>query len=158
MDRATLGRKKSLVVGQFECNIILKGCELIAVGEPCDTHGIRSDLILTLTGSHLHRRFDPFRVNENVFIRDPWASRSSPTAAKLNPFGIPNACALQSRLNGPTTAKRRGPNCWCLQETFYSSQSPTACKCARACAVGKVIRNVVPCPGVLSTFICPECS
>jgi hypothetical protein len=38
---------------QFECNAILKGCELIAVGERCDTHGTRSDLILTLKGSHL---------------------------------------------------------------------------------------------------------
>jgi hypothetical protein len=47
------------VVGQFECNAILKGCELIAVGERCDTHGTRSDLILTLKGSHLHQRFDP---------------------------------------------------------------------------------------------------
>jgi len=26
-------------VGQFECNAILKGCESIAVGERCDTHG-----------------------------------------------------------------------------------------------------------------------
>jgi hypothetical protein len=41
------------VVGQFEYNAILKGCELIAVGERCDTHGTRSDLILTLKGSHL---------------------------------------------------------------------------------------------------------
>jgi hypothetical protein len=43
-------------VGQFERNAILKGCELIAVGERCDTHGTRSDLILTLKGSHLQRR------------------------------------------------------------------------------------------------------
>ena len=39
---------KKLVVSQFECSAILKGCELIAVGECCDTHGTRSDLILTL--------------------------------------------------------------------------------------------------------------
>jgi len=38
-----------------------------------------------------------------MFIRDPWASRSSPTATKLNPFGISNACQLQSRPNLPTT-------------------------------------------------------
>jgi hypothetical protein len=38
------------VVGQFECKVILKGCELIAVGERCDTHGTRSELILTLKG------------------------------------------------------------------------------------------------------------
>ena len=37
-----------LVVRQFECNVILKGCELIAVGAYCDTHGTRSGLILTL--------------------------------------------------------------------------------------------------------------
>jgi len=35
-------------VGQIECNAIPKGCESIAVGERCDTHGTRSDLILTL--------------------------------------------------------------------------------------------------------------
>jgi len=35
-------------VGQFECKVILKGYELIAVGERCDTHGTRSELILTL--------------------------------------------------------------------------------------------------------------
>src|SRR6266568_5259304 len=86
---------RSSVVGQ--CNAILKGCELIAVGERCDTHGARSDLILTLKGSHLHRRFDPFRVNENVYPRSVGVA-SSPTATKLNPFGIPNACELQSRL------------------------------------------------------------
>jgi len=57
------------MVGQFECNAILKGCESIAVGERCDTHGTRSDLILTLKGSHFFRRFDPFRVNENVYPR-----------------------------------------------------------------------------------------
>ena len=66
---------------QFEFNAILKGCKLIAVGERCDTHGTRSDLMLTLKrvtfapkfdplkGSHLHRAFDPFRVNENVYPR-----------------------------------------------------------------------------------------
>src|SRR5437016_1915655 len=36
-----------------------------------------------------------------MFICDPWASRSSPTATKLNPFGIPNACELQSRQTDP---------------------------------------------------------
>ena len=65
----TVKRAFPCVVSQFECNAILKGCELIAVGERCDTHGTRSDLILTLKGSHLHRRFDPFRVNENVYPR-----------------------------------------------------------------------------------------
>jgi hypothetical protein len=30
-------KRQQWVVGQFECNAILKGCELIAVGERCDT-------------------------------------------------------------------------------------------------------------------------
>ena len=49
-------------MGQFECDAILKGCELIAVGERCDTHGTRSDLILTLKGSYLDRRILPFQA------------------------------------------------------------------------------------------------
>ena len=70
----------------------------MAVGERCDTHGTCSDLILILKGSHLHRRSDPFRVNENVYPQSVVVA-SSPTATKLNPFGIPNLCALQSRRN-----------------------------------------------------------
>jgi hypothetical protein len=49
---------KPAVVGQFECNATLKGCELTAVGERCDTHGTRSDLIheVWLSDWYNHRR------------------------------------------------------------------------------------------------------
>jgi hypothetical protein len=54
------------VVSQFDA--ILKGCELLAVGERCDTHGTRSDLILTLKGSPFAPEVCPlFRVKENVY-------------------------------------------------------------------------------------------
>src|SRR5712691_13500481 len=54
-------------------------------------------------GSHLHRAFDPFRVNENVYPRSVGVA-SSPTATKLNPFGIPNACELQLDQTDPLPA------------------------------------------------------
>ncbi|HEU0047687.1 MAG TPA: hypothetical protein VFQ43_08795 [Nitrososphaera sp.] len=44
-------REEEGVVGRFECNTILNGCELITVGECRDTRGTSTDLILTSSES-----------------------------------------------------------------------------------------------------------
>ena len=93
-----LDRRPQFVVRQFACNAILKGRELIAVGERCDTHGTRSDLILTLKG-HICTERLTLSGSTRMFIQRSAGVASSPTAIKLSPFGIPNACELQSRPN-----------------------------------------------------------
>jgi hypothetical protein len=47
--------------------------------------------MLTLKGSYFGR-FDPFRVR-NISLHSPWVSLRSPTAIKLDPFGIQKAIA-----------------------------------------------------------------
>ena len=88
------------------------------MGERCDTHGTRSDLMLTLEGHTCTESLTSFRVNQNVYPRFVGVPKLAHGLLKLNPSRIPTDAVLGHGLRGPCR-----PRSMLVSDCFFSSNS-----------------------------------
>ena len=104
---------------------IPKGCNLVAVGKRSVTHGIEP--AVSPTPERVEPpKFDPFRVRTFFFRPTVGVAQRSPTAIKLDPFGIQNKNAEKVTTLIRVPVRCFSDSCSCRLLLLLLSLSPTS--------------------------------